>query len=59
MSETYRLVRHMGSRCLLCLRCNRISFNPNDVQQRYCGHCHVFLEDGYDHDTQEDSADGA
>lgn len=25
-----------------CPRCGRISFNPNDVRFRYCGHCHAF-----------------
>lgn len=41
----YHLVRHMGQRCLLCRRCNRITFNPNDIAQRYCGFCHVFLDE--------------
>jgi ribosomal protein S27AE len=27
----------------LCPRCDRISFNPNDQAQRYCGACHVFF----------------
>jgi hypothetical protein len=24
-----------------CLRCGRTSYNENDVQHRYCGHCHA------------------
>ncbi|WP_233854149.1 hypothetical protein [Paraburkholderia sp. HD33-4] len=31
-----------GIRCRLC---GRISWNPNDVEQRYCGACHVFHDD--------------
>jgi hypothetical protein len=29
-----------------CLRCARVSFHPKDVEERYCGACHVFHEDG-------------
>jgi ribosomal protein L37E len=25
-----------------CLICGRESFNPNDIDQKYCGYCHVF-----------------
>lgn len=25
-----------------CLDCGAISWNLNDVRQRYCGHCHEF-----------------
>lgn len=27
---------------ITCLLCGRTSHNPNDVAQRYCGHCHIF-----------------
>lgn len=30
---------------ILCLRCGLRSYNPNDVKQRYCGHCHIFHDD--------------
>lgn len=30
---------------ILCRTCSRTSHNPNDVAQRYCGHCHVFHDD--------------
>jgi hypothetical protein len=50
--ERYRLVSDLvvykglpsavGIRCLTCMR---VSWNPNDVAQRYCGFCHVFHED--------------
>jgi len=28
-----------------CLICGFVSFNLNDVRERYCGHCHRFFED--------------
>lgn len=31
---------------ILCHHCGRRSFNPNDVAQHYCGHCHIFHDDG-------------
>ena len=27
-----------------CLRCNRVSHYPLDIENRYCGHCHLFLD---------------
>ena len=29
---------------ITCFRCGMTSYNANDVQKRYCGHCHVFHE---------------
>lgn len=31
---------------ILCLRCHRLSHNPNDVINLYCGACHRFHEEG-------------
>jgi len=28
-----------------CPRCGRTSHNPHDAAERYCAHCHVFLDD--------------
>jgi uncharacterized membrane protein YgcG len=28
-----------------CPQCGRISFNHNDIAQRYCGRCHLFADD--------------
>jgi ribosomal protein S27AE len=28
-----------------CPRCGWVSHHPQDVTERYCGHCHVFLDD--------------
>jgi hypothetical protein len=30
---------------ITCHTCGMTSHNPNDVLHRYCGRCHVFLED--------------
>jgi hypothetical protein len=38
--ERGRLV--LGIRCHTC---ERVSFHPTDIEQRYCGACHVFHED--------------
>jgi hypothetical protein len=29
-----------------CPKCGRISHNPNDALNRYCGYCHLFEEQG-------------
>lgn len=29
----------------VCPRCGAESFNPNDISERYCGRCHVFVDD--------------
>ncbi len=29
---------------IVCLQCNRRSYHPEDIKQRYCGFCHAFLE---------------
>jgi hypothetical protein len=34
-----------GGLCIHCCVCGRTSFNPNDVEQLYCGHCHRFHDD--------------
>jgi len=28
-----------------CKQCGRVSWNKNDVKHRFCGNCHVFLEE--------------
>lgn len=30
---------------IVCPKCGMISHNPNDVRERYCGHCHAFHAD--------------
>jgi hypothetical protein len=34
-----------GGDSITCTKCRRTSRNPQDVAQRYCGHCHVFHDD--------------
>lgn len=29
-----------------CHTCDRTSLHPTDINERYCGHCHSFHEDG-------------
>jgi hypothetical protein len=29
-----------------CPQCQRVSFNPHDVEHRYCGFCHEFNPQG-------------
>lgn len=40
---TYTIVE--GGSAILCLLCGRSSYNPNDVRNAYCGHCHRFHQD--------------
>jgi hypothetical protein len=43
----WELVTHSGS-ATVGLRhfvCGRTSWNRHDVEHRYCGHCHVYLDD--------------
>jgi hypothetical protein len=46
-ASTYRLIRveALGRMAILCLVCMRLSHNPNDVANRYCGKCHRFHDD--------------
>lgn len=44
--DFYELVtdERTGTPGIKCRLCGRISWNPNDVRQRYCGACYIFLE---------------
>jgi hypothetical protein len=33
-----------GRPAILCKGCTRVSWHPQDVQHRYCGYCHEFLD---------------
>jgi hypothetical protein len=38
-----KLIRIISAeRYFACPECKRISFNPNDISNLYCGHCHKF-----------------
>ena len=45
ITPAYRVLYFRDFPCILCLVCNRISSNLNDVRHRYCGACHLFLND--------------
>lgn len=30
---------------IICLCCGVRSFNPNDIENKYCGYCHQYHED--------------
>jgi hypothetical protein len=48
-SKTFQLLEDKtGKIAIQCLRCGRISHNPNDVRQLYCGHCHQFHRNFFD-----------
>jgi hypothetical protein len=38
--------RAMRGRSIFCLKCNQESYNPQDVEQKYCGHCHAYHMSG-------------
>jgi hypothetical protein len=42
-SEPNRQRLQLGIRCHTC---NRTSYHPKDVSERYCGACHRFHDDG-------------
>jgi hypothetical protein len=41
----YIIHRERGRVTITCLRCQSISANPNDVENKYCGRCHRFHEE--------------
>lgn len=43
MADGYRIAR--DGRSITCLTCRTLSFNPNDIRNRYCGFCHKYHED--------------
>lgn len=47
MTPTYVLLPARGAAApaIQCLRCGRISYNPNDIREKYCGFCHRFHDD--------------
>jgi hypothetical protein len=40
----------------VCPRCGAESFNTHDIAYRYCGRCHVFVDDGYRDDSLPERA---
>ena len=33
-----------GYEYIQCLKCGRKSFHPKDIEYKYCGNCHEFLD---------------
>jgi hypothetical protein len=44
-SRGYAIRTERGETSITCLACGFTSRHPNDVEQRYCGHCHTFHEE--------------
>ena len=42
MSKSYSLVRNGDQVGIRCTKCRLTSWNPYDVQNRFCGACHTF-----------------
>lgn len=45
MTDKYTINWIQGCKYIRCHTCGRTSFNPGDIENRYCGHCHVFHDD--------------
>jgi hypothetical protein len=41
----YHITLERTGRAITCHHCGMTSRNDNDVEQRYCASCHIFLED--------------
>ena len=47
MFQTYELLNPKQAPMqpgIVCKLCKRTSFHPMDVEQKYCGNCHIFHE---------------
>lgn len=40
--KTYKISTINSQECIKCLYCGMVSYNPNDVKQKFCGACKVF-----------------
>jgi ribosomal protein L37E len=45
MHESYITGEKNGEPWIACRTCGLRSYNPSDVENLYCGKCHVFHED--------------
>ena len=41
----FRLLEMEGKHAIQCKLCGLISYHPKDIEHKYCGNCHVFLDD--------------
>ena len=44
ITHAWRIIRIQGEQVLLCLLCDRYSWNPHDRANHYCGFCHEWLD---------------
>lgn len=42
LTRTYETGHKGGADTITCRLCSMTSYHPEDIRQRYCGHCHVF-----------------
>ena len=40
----YLIGEDQAGRFIQCLLCGARSYHPKDIEHRYCGHCHRFLD---------------
>src|SRR5579862_2029356 len=38
-------LRDAGQQYVVCPKCGRVSYNPTDILERYCGACHGFHDE--------------
>jgi hypothetical protein len=43
-TQQYRIDHTLEEDCIVCLICGKASYNQKDIEHKYCGHCHTFLE---------------
>lgn len=43
--KTFEILPTAQGYSIKCLLCQRISSNPNDVENHYCGACHIFHDE--------------
>jgi hypothetical protein len=41
----YQIANGHWTPAFKCSRCGAVSYNINDIRERYCGRCHVFIDD--------------
>ena len=40
----YIIGKEQDAEFIQCLRCGSRSFHPKDIEEKYCGFCHVFYD---------------
>lgn len=42
---TYKILEKNGSKVFHCCICNQMSYNINDLENKYCKNCHIFHDE--------------